>query len=144
MKRVLILFLASPLLAGCMQTMSGSVAGSCAVFERPPYVVMGKTDYDQAVADNFVESGVAGCNWARPAVRPASLDAPTRKVKTHTVIKKQGLFKRIKQRVVHPFTAPVAPALESPPIAAEPTLPPTIDPPPAPRDPVDDLLHPSN
>jgi hypothetical protein len=65
------------LLGGCeWQTFKSSVAGSCAVFERPPYAVRGKAAYDQDVVDNFVESGVAGCNWTRPAPRPPQLDAP--------------------------------------------------------------------
>lgn len=145
MKRILILLLLAPLLAGCMQTLGGSVAGSCAVFERPPYAVKGKTSYDQNVADNFVESGVAGCSWNRPAARPASLDAPVyRKAAVPAQAKKRGLLKRIKDRVVHPFSAPVAPVVLSPPVAAEPpSLPPMIEPPPKPRDAVDELLHPN-
>jgi hypothetical protein len=136
-KRIFILLALAPLLAGCMQTLNGSVAGSCPVFERPPYAVKGKTQYDQNVADNFVESGVAGCNWARPAARPASLDALT----AHQATKaKRGLLRRIKDRAEHPFTSHVAPVLQSPPVP-DLTLPPMIEP-PKPRDPVDELLHP--
>lgn len=143
MKRLLILLLATPLLGGCMQTLKGSVAGSCAVFERPPYAVKGKTSYDQGVADNFIESGVAGCRWARPAARPASLDSQIYKTPRPSHVKKRGLLRRIKDRVAHPFTAPIAPVVESPPVADEPKLPPMIEPPAKPRDPVDELLHPS-
>lgn len=78
MMRLLIIVLAALPLGACMQTFQSSVAGSCAVFERPPYAVIGKTEYDQRVADGFVESGVAGCNWRRPAPRPPELDAPRR------------------------------------------------------------------
>jgi hypothetical protein len=139
-----IVLLALPL-GGCeFQTFKSSVAGSCAVFERPPYAVRGKTPYDQGVADNFVESGVAGCNWPRPAARPAELDAPAPARKVVTPANKRGVLKRIRDRVAHPFTAPVAPVapfVPSPPLAAEPA---SIERPPKPRDPIDELLHPDD
>ena len=137
MKRVFFLLALAPVLGGCMQTLKGSVAGSCAVFERPPYAVKGKTLYDQNVADNFVESGVAGCNWKRPAARPASLDAVQSRSVVAPAKKKRGLLMRIKDLAVHPFTSPFTPIVESPPVA---NLAP--QPPPKPRDPVDELLHP--
>lgn len=142
MKRVILLAALAPLLGAC-ETTKGSVAGSCGVFERPPYAVKGKTPYDQGVADNFVESGVAGCSWKRPASRPASIDASASRKATAPTVSKRGLLKRIKDRATHPFTAGVAPVVVSPPIAAEPTMHPMIEPPPRPRDPVDELLHPA-
>lgn len=143
MKRALILLALAPALAGCdPQTLKGSVAGSCAVFERPPYAVKGKTQYDQGVADNFVESGVAGCNWRRPAARPASIEVPSsRGAVAAPAAKKRGLLKRIKDRAAHPFSVGAAPVVASPAIAAEPALPPMVEA-PNPRDPVDELLHP--
>lgn len=142
MKRAPYLLLLLPvLLTGC-KTLGdgGSVAGSCAVFERPPYAVKGKTSYDQNVADNFVESGVAGCNWKRPVARPASIDAPIKRgASPAPPPMKRGFIKRIKDRVVHPFAKPVAQIVESP---APAPLPAPVAPPP-PRDPVDELLHPN-
>jgi hypothetical protein len=130
---ILLLALVAPLLGAC-EHLRGSVAGSCSVFERPPYVVQGKTAYDQGVADNFVESGVAGCHWKRPAPRPASIDAaPGRKVMPQA--KRRGLIKRIRDRVLpaRVESAP-APAVVTPaPIAPAP-LPP--------RRPIDELLDP--
>ena len=128
-------------LGGCPGTsLPGSVAGGeCRVFERPPYAVLGKTRYDQHVADTFVESGVGGCGWQRPAKRPASLDvAPGQKVAAVAAPKKRGLFKRIRDRLTTkkepvPFLPPEAPPA---PIAVVPA------PVPPPRDPVDELLHP--
>lgn len=127
-------------LGGCMQTLSGSVAGGeSKVFERPPYVVLGKTRYDQGWIDSQVEGGVASFGWKRPAPRPASLDAPAaRKAKAAAPVKKRDVLKRTKDRVVHPFTKPVAAVVESPPLAV---IVPAA--PPAPRDPVDELLHPN-
>jgi hypothetical protein len=144
--RTLIILLVLPL-AGCdWQTFKSSVAGSCAVFERPPYAVLGKTSYDQGVADNFVESGVAGCNWQRPAARPASLDAAVRQ-KAPALKKKRGLIKRIKERVWPRAAAPVVVVPEPPvvaPIAAEPAPPAAPPPPPPPRSAVDELLSPND
>lgn len=56
--------------------------GVCSAFERPKYRVVGATAYDQLWADRITEAGIAGCAWARPEKRPASLDekpAPTPK-----------------------------------------------------------------
>src|SRR5579859_5652187 len=61
--------------SGCASVVPNSIKGSCQVFERPPYALRGKSEYDQAVPDKYVESGVAACGWQRPAVRPAQLDA---------------------------------------------------------------------
>jgi hypothetical protein len=56
-------------------TFTGPSGGVCDAFERPPYQVLGKTPYDQDVADKWTEAGVAGCKWERPGARPAELDA---------------------------------------------------------------------
>lgn len=116
-------------LAGCAGTkLPASVAGGeCRVFERPEYTVKGATQYDQDVVDNFVESGVGGCNWKRPLPRPAGWTTHTVGGKTVPVPakKRAGIVKRIKERVF----APEAP----PPVAIAPI-------PPKPVDPVDELL----
>jgi hypothetical protein len=134
---------AALLLGACQTTGVGSVGGGeCKIFERPQYVVLGKRQYDQDWIDSQVEGGVGGCGWQRPQARPASLDAvPGQKAKVVAKpVKKRGLIKRIKDRVVHPFTKPVEPVIESPPppVVAAPA-PPSL----APRDPVDELLQPS-
>lgn len=133
--RLVILVVTAAMLGGCMQTLSGSIAGGeSKVFERPPYVVLGKTRYDQGWIDSQVEGGVAAFGWKRPAPRPAALDAPAgRKAATPAPAKKRGLVKRIKDRVAAPFTHPVAPILETPAAPVAPT-------PVKPRDPVDELL----
>jgi len=133
-------------LGGCdFQTFKSSVAGSCAVFERPPYAVRGKTSYDQNVADNFVESGVAGCNWQRPAPRPASLDASPGKAGEAPPAKKRGLVRRIRDRVKAAWparaAAPVLPTPQPPPSAVDPSPP---APPPKPRSAIDELLQPDD
>ncbi len=133
-------------LGGCPKDIKGSVTrGECRVFDRPPYAVKGATEYDQSVADNFVESGVGGCGWQRPAPRPPELDAkPMQRPVVPRHAKKRGLLRRVKDRIVgHKKTQ--APAVDKPaPIV---TAPPVIEaappPPPLPRDPVDELLHPS-
>jgi hypothetical protein len=139
----LAIILGIPLLLGACQTTGiGSVGGGeCKIFERPQYVVLGKRPYDQDWIDSQVEGGVGGCGWQRPKERPASLDAvPGQKTKVVAKpVKKRGIIKRIKDRVVRPFTKPVDPIIESPPppVVAAPA------PPPPPRDPVDELLQPS-
>ncbi len=140
--RLCAILLAALSLVGC-QTTGSSVAGSCKVFERPPYAVLGKTAYDQNVADNFIESGVAGCNWKRPAARPASLDvAPGRKAMPAPV-KRRSFVNRIRDRILPPKVEPPAPAEVMPaaPVVAAPE--PVAPPPPAPRRPIDELLRPS-
>jgi hypothetical protein len=124
-------------LGGCMQTFTGSISGGeSKVFEAPPYVVKGRAPYDQNWIDSQIEGGVAAFGWKRPAARPPEIDAPRAKRKVVIPVKKKGLIKRIKDRVVAPFTKPVAPVVESPPVA-------TPAPQPKPRDPVDELLQPS-
>lgn len=139
--RLAIAAIAALLLGACQHTGVGSVSGGeCKIFERPQYVVLGKRPYDQDWIDSQVEGGIGGCGWRRPQARPAALDAiPGQKAKVVAPAKKKGLIKRIKDRVVKPFTAPVAPIIESPPpVVAVPA-----PPPPPPRDPVDELLQPS-
>lgn len=124
-------------LGGCAHGPTvGSVAGGeCRVFERPPYAVRGKTQYDQDVADNFVESGVSGCNWKRPAARPASIEGRVVSAPV-TSPKKKGIIRRIKEKFIAP--RPIEPV---PYIAAQVAQPAPPQLPPALRDPVDDLLN---
>lgn len=126
----------SIVLSGCVTTGGGSVAGGeCKVFERPPYAVRGVTQYDQDVADNFVESGVGGCKWERPAARPAELDAAPapRKIK-----KKKPVWLRL----LH-WPAKAAPVIVVPEAPAAPVVEVAPAPlPPAPRSAIDELLHP--
>jgi hypothetical protein len=132
------------LLLGACQHTAGSIAGGeCKVFERPEFAVRGLRPYDQNWIDSQVEGGVGGCGWKRPAARPASLDAPVAQKKASAPIKKKSLAKRIKERVVAPFSKPVAPIIPTPEVPAfvEPAPAPT--PPPEPRDPVDELLQPA-
>jgi len=140
--RLAIAIAAGLLLGSCQTTGVGSVAGGeCKIFENPQYVVLGKRPYDQDWIDSQIEGGVGGCGWKRPKPRPVSFDAVAgQKVKVAAPVKKRGIIKRIKDRVVHPFTKPVEPVIEStpPPVVAAPA-----PPPPAPRDPVDELLQPS-
>jgi hypothetical protein len=131
---------ALPLLGGCMQHFQSSVAGTCKVFERPPYAVRGATSYDQNVADKFVESGVAGCNWRRPAARPASLDVPAKRKAVATPVKRKSFVKRIRDRILPPKVGTPAPAEIPVPTGAPDPVPP---PPLAPRRPIDELLRPS-
>lgn len=52
----------------------GNGVGACSAFEAPQYQIKGQTSYDQKWADKTTEAGVAGCDWKRPAKRPASLN----------------------------------------------------------------------
>jgi hypothetical protein len=139
-------------LGGCdWQTFKSSVAGSCAVFERPPYAVRGKTPYDQDVADNFVESGVAGCDWPRPAPRPAALDVTPGKVVVTTLPKKRGIIRKLRDRILPakvPDWPPAAAPIDIPivPAPAEAEPPPAVveAPPQPPRSALDRLLHPDD
>jgi len=133
-------------LAGCAGTkLPASVkGGECRVFERPAYVVLGKTQYDQDWVDGNVEAGIGGCQWQRPAPRPPELDAApvTRQVPAAVKPKaKRKLIQRIRDGV-WPRSNP-APVVVVP--AVTPAPPPVVvaaPPPPPPRDPVMELLHP--
>lgn len=147
------------LLAGCATDgLKSSVAGSCAVFERPPYAVRGATQYDQDVADKFVESGVAGCNWARPAARPPQLDrAPAPKpVAVAPAPRRKGIVARIKHKVAKAAAkitgrpaAPAPAAFPDAPVAPVTAAPVVPEPPPAPpkappeRSRIEQLLRPN-
>lgn len=63
------------LLAGCVTTNKGSVAGECRLVSTPQYAVKGRTSYDQNWIDDTTERLVGGCGQPRPKARPASLDA---------------------------------------------------------------------
>jgi hypothetical protein len=144
MMRLALLLLIAPLLGGCFQTGVGSVAGGeCKIFERPPYVVLGKARYDQDWIDSQIEGGVGGCRWRRPAARPAELDAVAGR-KVIATPKKRGLFKRIRERVIKPAwpaaSAPITPTPEVPAVVVAPEPPA----PPPPRSAVDELLSPND
>ncbi|WP_375414609.1 hypothetical protein [uncultured Bradyrhizobium sp.] len=137
--RFILIGLVGAVLAGCQTTGPASVkGGECRIFERPEYAIRGKRQYDQDWIDGNIEAGVGGCGWKRPKARPASFDAaPGQKVVA--LVKKRSVIRRIKDRVVAPFTAPVAPVVATPPppAASSPSTPPA-----PPRDAVDELLHP--
>lgn len=138
--RIACLALLASLVAGCMQTSGGgSIAGGeSKVFAAPPYAVKGKAPYDQNIIDEWVEGGVAAYGWKRPAARPTSIDARPARSKTATTPKKKpGIVKRIKDCVTTWPRAAVAPVVDTPVAPA-----PVAVPPPASRDPVDELLHP--
>jgi hypothetical protein len=126
----------------CGTLRPASVAsGECRVFERPDYVVLGQSRYDQNWIDSNTEAGVAACGWQRPKPRPQALGMPP-SVKHHTPAKKKrpGLVGRFKCVI-----APSASAQPSSPAATpipEPRLIPA--PPVAPRDPIDELLEPTD
>ena len=143
MIRLALVILISLPLAGCFETIKGSIAGGeCRVFEAPKYAVRGYRSYDQDWIDGNIEAGVGGCGWKRPAVRPVSLDVVPGQKKIVASVKKRGLIKRIKERVWPKAAAPVVVVPEAPaPVIAEPSPPPA--PPPKPPDQVDELLHPS-
>lgn len=131
MKRLALPLLLAVTLGGCMTTDGpGSVSrGECKVFHAPKYAVRGATQYDQDWTDSTIEGGVGACRWKRPAPRPAALNgaqpAPVAK-------KRVGWVKRVKAKL---FPARTAPAPQSVPAA-----PPVA----APRNVVDELLHPSD
>lgn len=135
MIRLVALVVVALLLAGCATDgIKSSVAGSCAVFERPTYAVLGKTQYDQDVADKFIESGVAGCNWDRPAARPPELDRmPSPRLVVTQPARRPGIVARVKRKVAGvaakvtgraPAPAPAAfPDQPVAPVAATPAAP---------------------
>lgn len=126
-------------LGGCVTDGTGSVGGSCAIFERPPYVVHGARPYDQEWIDSTIEGGVGGCKWERPAPRPAALDAPRAAPKAAPAVKKNpkhGWIWRLPRKAA-------APVVEVAPPVAAPEPEPAPPPPPAPRSLIDELLHPS-
>ena len=145
---LLVALFSTAMLAGCAGTNrpASVLGGECHVFERPQYVVLGKTRYDQRFVDTVVESGVGACGWERPAPRPASLNAaPGAKPAPVVAPKKRGMFRRIKDRLTGtPAPAQVAvPEFPAPlPAPAPQTVAPPALPPPAPIDPVKQLLHP--
>lgn len=134
--KLLWLTLLAPLMAGCVTTGGGSVAGGeCKVFEAPAYAIRGATQRDQDWIDPTIESGIGGCHWARPAPRPAEWDAVA---KPKVAKKRPTLVKRIKAKV-WPDTA--APVVEVPTVEQAPEPAPAAPIPP--RSVLDRLLHPS-
>lgn len=150
MLRAILLCIAVGLVLGGCATGPTSVKGSeCKVFERPQYVILGKTSYDQDWVDRQIEGGVGACKWARPAKRPASLDAAAPTVVSSIPVKRPSFAQRVKARVkkvFHKKPVPVPaprPVEPTPPVVSpEPPRPEPPKPPPPKRDPVDELLHP--
>lgn len=161
MIRVTAMLLAAALLAGCQHNGPTSIeGGESKVFEPPEYAVLGKTQYDQNWIDGTVEGGVAAFGWPRPKPRPPEMDkAPAPRV-VAAPVKKKGVFKRLKERILPPkkpkkvWPTAAAPVVQSPapapiavvpaPVAAPPpaaVAPPP--PPPKPRSDLDELLEPT-
>ena len=111
--------------------------GECRVFERPEYAVLGQTRYDQNWIDSNTEAGVAACGWQRPKPRPQGLSKATGgKQLAPTKKKRPGLIGRIKRAVAPSASAQSSPLVpEQQPVPAAPAKP---------RDPVDELLEPSD
>jgi hypothetical protein len=126
---------------GCATKGPASIAGGeCKIFERPEYAVRGKRPYDQDWIDSQVEGGVGGCGWKRPVARPAAIDAaPARKPAPAAPVKKRNVVQRIKDRISGPRSPAPVPYVASPVVPAVAAPKPT----PVPRDPVDELLQPS-
>jgi hypothetical protein len=99
--------------------------------------VIGRTRYDQNWIDSNTEAGIAACGWQRPKPRPRGLSKATGGKQLAPAKRKQpGLISRIKRAVV-----PSASAQASPPVPEQQLLPAA---PATPRDPVDELLEPSD
>lgn len=135
-------------LGGCAHPGPASIStGECKVFDAPPYVIRGATQYDQDWIDPTIESGVGACGWKRPEPRPAEWDAPVKPapvVKVTKKPKKKGSWlwrAKWPMKAVKPVvTAPVQPPAAVP--VAEPD--PAPAPLPAPRSPIDELLSPQD
>jgi hypothetical protein len=84
------------LLAGCVTTNKGSVAGECRLVSTPQYAVKGRTNYDQNWIDDTTERLVGGCKQARPKARPASLDAKPKAAPLPKPAPKASLWERFK------------------------------------------------
>lgn len=128
-------------LAGCVTDGTGSVKGSCKVFDAPKYAVRGARPYDQDWIDSTIEDGVGACKWARPAPRPAELDAVKAPPAPKVVVKKKkpGWIWGLKWNRPRPavVATPEPPPVELP--AVEVPAPPAPLPP---RSAIDILLHP--
>ena len=111
--------------------------GECRVFERPEYAVLGQTRYDQNWIDSNTEAGVAACGWQRPKPRPQGL-SKTPGGKQLAPEKEAARPHRPHQecRCADASTHSAPPVLpEQQPVPAAPAKP---------RDPVDELLEPSD
>lgn len=149
-KRFWLLLLPLLALGGCATAPQGSVGGSeCKVFERPQYVVRGARQYDQNWIDSTIEGGVGACGWARPAPRPAELDAPVSRApqKAKAVPKKRKpAWLRMLRSLHHPKPAPVpvTPIADPAPPEPAPVAVPELPPPPPSCSPIDKLLSPAS
>ena len=91
------------LLSACASSKPfATVDGFCAALEqggaKPTNQILGRTSYDQPWIDETTEGLVAGCQWQRPAPRPAAWDMPTRVVggKVVPVPKKRSVWNRLR------------------------------------------------
>lgn len=89
-------------LAGCASVPDPRIAtlsnGACKAFTRPQYALKGVTEYDQAWADDYIETGVGACGWKRPEPRPKSWDKPKVVTPAPAAIKpkkKPGFLRRL-------------------------------------------------
>lgn len=153
------------MLGGCAgSNRPASVSGGeCRVFERPTYVVLGKTQHDQDWIDGNVEAGIGACGWPRPQPRPKDWDIKTAAAeppRASVAAEKIGRIKHLRQKVARglakarekvtgkAYAAPVSAPGPVPYIAPSISLPVTAQPPEPspsplpPQDPVDALLHP--
>jgi hypothetical protein len=74
--------------------------GECRVFDRPDYVVLGRTRtrYDQNWVDSNTKAGVAACGWQRPKARPQVLGrSPGAKQLAPARQKRPGLISRVRR-----------------------------------------------
>lgn len=114
------------------------MGGECRLFERPAYVILGKTQPDQDWIDSNIEGGVGGCGWKRPLPRPPEWDAaPAPRPAVAAKQQRVGIVTRIKARLK---PAKAAPLPLAPPIGVKLAPPPPPPPAPEPIDPVDELL----
>ena len=105
LKQLVALSVLALTMAACGTSKPASVSGGeCRVFERPQYVVLGRTSYDQNWIDGNTEAGVAACGWDRPAKRPETLQQ-ARPVKPKAV-KRRSVLLRIKAVVTREQPAP--------------------------------------
>jgi hypothetical protein len=132
-----------------------SAANACEIFPAPKYAVLGKTPYDQDEIDAYVAIGSEVCGKPRPLPRPPELDAPARPQAAPVATKRPGILRRtinrakgVVSRLPVPRPGIITPALAAPvaPVVPEepkPAAPVDVQPPPVPRDPLDELLNPT-
>ena len=114
--------------------------GECRVFERPEYVVLAQTPYDQNWIDSNTEAGVAACGWQRPKSRPQARGRPPEANHRTRPKQKPGLIGRFERAAASSASAKSS-APATMPTSAPPSVPAA---PAASRDPIDEQLEPTN